>query len=678
MILKLIPFLFFIALGNLSLKAQIPYAFRYQASVRNTYNKPINNEVTFEIKLFSDENAILEIYNETHIIQPDTNGLVAFSIGKGNSNLDFKNIVWGNGPYYIQVILDDEEISYSQLLSVPYAMHAATASKLYNLIDPIENNDPSTKKYVDDNYLLLNQILIDSINKLNLNLESILKKSKTYADSLSIAPKDLEIASTGDTLQIGNMKVVISGMSSNNATKYNQQLCLGGSYDETVVQNLKCKDSSIVVLGTTQSGNGDITDFNGMSDIWIIKTDQNMKLLWSKTLGGTKYDNPVFIQEEDDGYLIAGTTESSDNDVPNNKGEFDIWLIKLDINGDIVWNKTYGGAGTEFINDIVKLENGDYIVGATTFSNGGDVYWNYGQADMWVFRLNDEHEISQSIIIGGSKYDALQKIIVNTDNSIQVYGSSSSNDGTINKNNGALDFVSTTLNDQLEITAHHCYGNSTNDQLIRTLENDNQTILLGQRFAENWNTGNGLQLKNIYIESLGSTPWDLLLGGSNNDLFCDAIVQNDTLLLLGQTTSFDGDITASKGGSDIWLTQISNDGKLIKEKCFGGTYDETAKLIKPYHDGWIIGGEAESSDKDLQINAGGKDIWVIHLDKNLNLVWQKTFGGSFNEYLCDIFIGKNNLITLVGTTSSNDYSITGLHDKAGVSNDIWLLNTTIE
>ncbi len=118
---------------------------------------------------------------------------------------------------------------------------------------------------------------------------------------------------------------------------------------------------------------------------------------------------------------------------------------------------------------------------------------------------------------------------------------------------------------------------------------------------------------------------------------------------------------------------------MLNSKVYGGIYDETPKVLASLpNGGWLIGAESESSDADLSINAGGKDVWLLMLDRNLNLKWQKSYGGSYTECLTDVKVLDNDNFIIWATTSSNDYSIDGLHDKEGKSADIWILKTEKE
>ncbi len=665
---KRLKYILSLLILSTSLIAQVPYAFRYQASVRNIDNKATNEDVNFQISIFNDTNGQNEIYSEYHTVKPDANGLVAFSIGQGESNNNFNEIIWANGPYYIQVSLNEEVISYSQLMSVPYAMHAETANKIHDLQTPVLANDPTTKSYVD-------QTLLQTIDSLNYALKLAIERANAYADSLAIAPKDLKISSNGDTLTIGGKELVIAGMSSQNAEKHNEQLTLGGSYNESITQIIKTNEGGFLILASTLSGNGDVKDFKGDTDIWLIKLSATLKVEWTKTLGGNAYDNGVLIIEEEDGYLVGATTESKDGDITENKGEFDIWLVKLDKTGNIIWQKTYGGPGTEFLNAIIPNNDNTYYIGATTFSKSGNILTNNGESDIWIFKIDDRQEIStENITIGGSHFDQLHSMKINENGNLKLFGSSSSNDGNILANNGALDLIQIELNSNFDIIEQKCFGTSANEQLY-LIEND---LLIGHSYSQNWNITDGNSLKNICLYKIDEPDFEKNYGGSQNELIKDVININDTITIISETFSQDGDIKDSKGSRDIWIIQIDKEGNIIRNKTLGGTYDDTPKLIEILPDGnWIIACESESNDGDISNNSGKKDIWIAKLNANFEVLWQKNYGGSYTETITDIHIIDSKNFIIFGTTSSNDYGITGLHDKAGISSDIWILKTQI-
>ncbi len=141
---------------------------------------------------------------------------------------------------------------------------------------------------------------------------------------------------------------------------------LGGtSYDwgHSVAQTA---DGGFIVAGLTQSFGA------GETDVYLIRTDAAGDTLWTKTYGGTAYDNGCSVaQTADGGYIVAGYTRSF------GAGRYDVYLIRIDAAGDTLWIKTYGGTISDFGNSVAQTSDGGYIVFGSTGSfaaGGSDVY----------------------------------------------------------------------------------------------------------------------------------------------------------------------------------------------------------------------------------------------------------------------------------------------------------------
>ncbi|HHZ64519.1 MAG TPA: hypothetical protein EYN51_03310, partial [Flavobacteriales bacterium] len=110
---------------------------------------------------------------------------------------------------------------------------------------------------------------------------------------------------------------------------------------------------------------------------------------WQKSLGGSNTDWAYSIQQTTDGgYIVAGWSQSNDGDVTGNHGGGDYWVVKLDVSGNISWQKSLGGSNTDWAYSIQQTTDGGYIVAGYSESNDGDVTGNHGTSDYWIVKLD--------------------------------------------------------------------------------------------------------------------------------------------------------------------------------------------------------------------------------------------------------------------------------------------------
>lgn len=138
--------------------------------------------------------------------------------------------------------------------------------------------------------------------------------------------------------------------SSSKAPEVSLVKTLGGSVNESGRSVINTSDGGYIVAGYTQSIDGDIkTTRNTIQyDFWVLKFNVSDNLQWQKTYGGSKDDKAFkIIKTSDNGFAIVGYGKSNDGDVNTNEGFDDIWILKLDTNGTIVWKKTTGFSGAD-------------------------------------------------------------------------------------------------------------------------------------------------------------------------------------------------------------------------------------------------------------------------------------------------------------------------------------------
>ena len=131
----------------------------------------------------------------------------------------------------------------------------------------------------------------------------------------------------------------------------------GGSNEDDAIDIVQAYDGGYVVLGFTNSNDGDVTGkITTDQDYWLLKLNQDGDILWDKTYGGSENDQATGISKTNDGgYIISGFTASSDGDVSENAGFQDYWIVKVNTTGDIEWEKSFGFIGQDQALSLIHI-----------------------------------------------------------------------------------------------------------------------------------------------------------------------------------------------------------------------------------------------------------------------------------------------------------------------------------
>jgi hypothetical protein len=217
---------------------------------------------------------------------------------------------------------------------------------------------------------------------------------------------------------------------------------LGGSYVEDPRGGCIAHDGGIIVSGITGSPDGDIEEYYGTFDNWLVKLNADGSRDWVKTYGNVgAEEGGNIIPTSDGGYIYAC---SGYNQLPGNTyceghdGQMaEAWLIKLDANGEKEWHRCYGGSYNDLLRQIIELDDG-YIISGFTRSADGDINNFHGIAgeayDGWLLKTDFNGDIIWSKCYGGTYDDNLGRIFINEDNSFTIIGATESHNGDVQGN----------------------------------------------------------------------------------------------------------------------------------------------------------------------------------------------------------------------------------------------------
>jgi hypothetical protein len=347
------------------------------------------------------------------------------------------------------------------------------------------------------------------------------------------------------------------------------------NYGDSVQQTT---DGGYIIAGATMPVDSII------SDIWVIKTDRDGNKVWDKTFGGSNWDYPSDIkQTNDNGFLITGRTYSF------GAGMDDVWVLKLDQNGNVQWNKTFGTPFLDFGWEGQQTTDGGYIIVGSVCPHEAYFF------DIWLIKLDGE---------GNEQWN-------------RTFG---------------------------EPTQY------PSDNFGRSVQ---QTSDGGYIFAGS-STGYGVAIHTsafwlIKTDVQGNEQWNRTYGAGNDDQANSVELTSDGgYIIVGN--KYDSDSQQS----DIWIIKTNQYGDEQWNKTYGGTGDDYGRQAYQTTDGGYIMIGTTQPYGDVNSYA-----WMIKLDNSGNEQWNRTYGGKSG--------GMGNSVAL---TSDRGYIITGY-----TSEDVWLIKT---
>jgi hypothetical protein len=216
----------------------------------------------------------------------------------------------------------------------------------------------------------------------------------------------------------------------------------GGKKTDVAVDVTQLLSSEYLVLGQILSDDGDVDVAYGQGDLWLIKLDDNGNIISKRTIGGSKFESPSAIKATSDGgYIIVGITHSSDYDFSNCKNEIGYWVGKYDANDQLEWEKCTGISST--ISEkcsVIELSQGGYMLALVAYGYSNDVTEFMGDYDYCILRLDENGNEIWRNTYGGSNKDIVRSVIQTKDGGFLIAGTSESDNHYVSNHLGREDY----------------------------------------------------------------------------------------------------------------------------------------------------------------------------------------------------------------------------------------------
>jgi len=352
----------------------------------------------------------------------------------------------------------------------------------------------------------------------------------------------------------------------------------GWSYEDQGSSIRQTPDGGYVFAGLARVYGGD--DWQ----IYLIKTDAGGNVIWTKDYGGPGPDGARSMElTSDGGFIIAGATGSY------GIGS-DAYLVRTDADGDTLWTRWYGGSSDEKVYSVQQTSDGGFIFAGRTFSFGA------GESDFYLVKTDAGGDTIWTRTYGGPGSDEARSVVQTLDGGYVIAGETGSFGA------GHLDVY-----------------------LVKTDMN-------------------------------GDTLWTRTYGGVPNDQAYSIRQTSDGgYIVAGQTTSF------GAGWWDFYLMKTDANGDTLWAKTYGGPYEDAAYSVRQTSDGgYIMAGYTGSYALD------DTDFYLVRTDSSGDTLWTRTYGGPRLEYATEV----------EQTSPDNGFVIIGHTNSFGAGHlDVWVVKT---
>ena len=449
-------------------------------------------------------------------------------------------------------------------------------------------------------------------------------------------------------LAIGILSLFAFQLSAQNNFVHQWDHRYGGMMNEHLEVLLQTTDHGFLMAGSSLSTNdGDKSQpSRGLLDYYVVKTDANGLKLWDARFGGALDDELFSAQQTSDGGFILGGYSKSGNDGDKTQPNWDntthnyadYWVVKIDGNGNKQWDKRYGGIYEDKLMSVIQTIDGGYLLGGFSESSisGDRTETSRGGPDYWIVKTDATGNKLWDKRFGGNRNEQLKSVIQTSDGNYVLGGF--------------------TWSDPVGDNTQSCRGPIN--------------------YCDYWI---------VKVDATGNKMWDQRYGGAANDNLVSMYECSDHGLIIGgySYSSVGGEKSENNYGAantaDYWLVKTDALGNKVWDKTIGGNLneEELGDVYQTSDGGFFVSGSSYSNvngDK-TERNLGGEQSWVIKLDGNGNVKWDKTiFNPGHDETGIGILLDNGSIVLAnVSNGGIGGYKTEMTYDPSQITYDFWIV-----
>ncbi|GAB0157506.1 hypothetical protein CHRYSEOSP005_27840 [Chryseobacterium sp. Alg-005] len=371
-------------------------------------------------------------------------------------------------------------------------------------------------------------------------------------------------------------------------------------------------DGQYLITGSSiQASKQTESNQNNGYDFHLVKLNGQGEEVWEKHFSGQNHDFlSAVVNTQEGGFLLAGTSYSgkSLDKKEDSKGGSDVWLIKINEFGEEQWQKTLGTASDEEARAVIQTTDLDYFVAGNVQNSSK----GYGSKDIWIIRLDKTGKQASELILGGKGLDEVEKMIPTKDGGalLGIYSRSAIGGSKKTENYGEGDYWIIKLSKDGKVEWEKNFGGKADDHL-RTLALTSAGYVIGGE-SRSERSGN----KSTGIEE-GTDLWLISLNERGEEIWQKSYNFKNRDVLMGMST----------------INNLSNDNQQLTTK------------------GILLGGYTQAEGR---IESDDETFWMLYLDQEGKEQWRKHVKGESRkkeERLSDIKLNRDGSIILAGTSA---------------------------